>query len=792
MFSNGPPNMNTSENDDLSNLNNSESITKLSENTENLEGSTTNLIGIPHNTSNAFTEVVPVTSTTNECETLNLENSSSIKSKRAPYRRPISTANAQPPKKGILKPISQSNTRSIWKSDWFSTLNARIQSVANSATTSANPTSTASFFTNALKKLNTPTPLPFQEDLQKDKTPQIPQITITSSSDQVSQSNVQHPPALPNNNLLTTKSLKRVRFSVTKLRDEYPHSPIPSDSGSSDEEEEYDFREWDEKQNRDAQSKLEVDQKVIYTAKEMLQFYLSACRIREEFPLDRLVDLFKKANQPGGSLSVIDLTGHILDRKIAEPIADILTLEFGLEKLIMERCDIEDDTQKVFCHGLLVNDTVSHLNLSNNRRLRSNGFNYIAIYIKKSTTLNYLDLSGTYFDKKSATFLAQALIEGNNMSGAVLETLKLDGCGLKNNVLEVLGPGVRRSNLRYLSLRYNRINSSGAVWIGVMLRDYDTLNLRIDDEPLSPVHSEFDEQVEIQAETSRIRKSGLKILDVTGNDIRSGVQYISQALRRNKSLKELHLSENRIDFKGLIFIADGVKHNCHLELLDISRNPVGGPSIEGVTSLRNALSLNTTLKILFLSNTQLSTEGAIALAEYLPETKSLVHLDLTSNPDIDIAGVMALAVSIKMNYSVRILDVNVQPNDTEAAGLSRDILRTCVRNTEIAQNGLENIDSNFLISDFDTKPRPLPSPIPNYNGSSEIGIDIRLDDLDDDVRIAKEYFKVFDEMLSSEEQKSDSDNIESNEVIEQLHDQCQKFQAKIRSYITVVIEEELL
>ncbi|CAG8583038.1 3136_t:CDS:10 [Gigaspora rosea] len=711
MFSNGSLDLNTSENDNISSLNNSESITKLSENTENLEGSTTNLI-----------EVEPVASITSECETLNLENSensensSSIKSKRVPYRRPISTANAQPPKKGILKPISQSNTRSIWKSDWFSTLNARIQSVANSATTPTNPTSTASFFTNALKKLNASTSLPFQEDLQKEPTPQIPRITITSS-DQVSQSNVQYSPALSNNNSLTTKSLKRVRFSVTKLRDEYPHSPIPSDSDSSDEEEEYDFREWDEKQNRDAQSKPEVDQKVVYTAKEMLQFYLSACRIREEFPLDRLVDLFKVC--------------HILDRKISEPIADILTLEFGLEKLIMERCDIEDDTQKVFCHSLLVNDTVSHLNLSNNRRLKSNGFNYLAIYIKKSTTLNYLDLSGTYIDKKSATFLAQALIEGNNMSGAVLETLKLDGC-----------PGIRRSNLRYLSLRYNRINNSGAVWIGVMLRDYDTLNLRLDDEPLSPVLSEFNEQVEVQAETSCIRKNGLEILDVTGNDIRSGIQYISQALRRNQSLKELHLSENRIDFKGLIFIADGVKHNCHLDLLDISRNPVGGPSVEGVTSLRNALSLNTTLKKLFLSNTQLSTEGAIALAEYLPETKSLVHLDLTSNLGIDIAGVMALA----------------KPNDTEAAGLFQDILRTCVRNTEIAQNGLENIDSSFLIPDFD-KPRPLPAPIPNYNGSSEIGIDIRLDDLDDDARIAKEYFKVFDEMLSSEEQKSDSLNI---------------------------------
>ncbi|CAG8770126.1 5228_t:CDS:10, partial [Cetraspora pellucida] len=753
MFSNGSLNLNTSEND-LSNLDKSESITKLSENTEDLEGSTTNLIDL-----NASTVIDPVTSVTGECETPNLEISSPIKSKRVPYRRPISTANAQPPKKGILKPISQSNARSIWKSDWFSTFNARLQSVANSTATSTNSTSTASFFTNALKKLNTSTSIPSQEDLPKEINPQLPLISITSTSDQVSQSNVQYPPALSNSNLLTTKSLKRVRFSVTKLRDEYPHSPIPSDSDSSDEEEEYDFHEWDEKQNRDAQPKSEVNQKIAYTAKEMLQFYLSACRLREEFPLDRLVDLFKKANQPGGSLNVIDLTGHILDRKISEPIADILTLECGLEKLIMERCDIEDDTQKIFCHSLLVNDTVSYLNLSNNRRLRSNGFNYIAIYIKKSTTLNYLDLSGTYIDKKSATFLAQALVEGNNMSGAVLETLKLDG------------PGIRRSNLRYLSLRYNRINNTGAVWIGVMLRDYDTENLKLDDELSSPVISELNEPAEIQEERSRLRKHGLEILDITGNDIKGGVQYISQALRRNKSLKELHSSENRIDFKGLIFIADGVKHNCHLELLDISRNPIGGPSIEGVTSLRHALSLNTTLKILFMSNTQLSTEGAIALAEYLPETKSLVHLDLTANPDIDIAGVMALAVSIKMNYSVRILDVNVQPNDTEAAGLSRDILRTCVRNTELAQNGSENIDSNFLLPDFDIKPQKNNRRAVNamndviVTDSSEIRIDVRLDNLDEDMRIAKEYVKVFDEMLSSEEQKSDS-HIESNEVIE--------------------------
>ncbi|CAG8761755.1 6204_t:CDS:2, partial [Racocetra persica] len=204
MFSNGSLNLNTSENDNLSNLDKSESNTKLSENAEDLEGSTTNLIDL-----NASTVVDPVMSITDECETLNLETSSPIKSKRMPYRRPISTANAQPPKKGILKPISQSNARSIWKSDWFSTFNARLQNVTNSTAMSTNSTSTASFFTNALKKLNASTSLPFQEDPPKETNPQLPLITITSTSDQVSQSNVQCSPALSNSNHLTAKSLKR-------------------------------------------------------------------------------------------------------------------------------------------------------------------------------------------------------------------------------------------------------------------------------------------------------------------------------------------------------------------------------------------------------------------------------------------------------------------------------------------------------------------------------------------------------------------------------------------------------
>merc|ERR1711939_216583 len=178
---------------------------------------------------------------------------------------------------------------------------------------------------------------------------------------------------------------------------------------------------------------------------------------------------------------------------------------------------------------------------------------------------------------------------------------------------------------------------------------------------------------------------GLLTLDVKGNDIRSGVSYIAQVLKRNRTLKVLNLSENKVDSMGLASLAEALKYNCTLETLDLSRNPCCGPSLEGLMALRSALTINRSLKRLFLNGCDLTSQGAIALAEFLPEAASLIHLDLTDNHEIDIAGVMALSVAVKMNTSLRCLDLNMPPNDSDFARLSQEILQCCVRNTEHAQ-----------------------------------------------------------------------------------------------------------
>jgi protein phosphatase 1 regulatory subunit 37 len=90
------------------------------------------------------------------------------------------------------------------------------------------------------------------------------------------------------------------------------------------------------------------------------------------------------------------------------------------------------------------------------------------------------------------------------------------------------------------------------------------------------------------------------------------------------------------------------------------------------------------LKRLFLSDTGLTTDGAISLAEFLPETKSLLHLDLTSNPLVETAGILALSVGLKSNNLIRCLDLSIPPNSPDLAELSQSILQSCIRNTELA------------------------------------------------------------------------------------------------------------
>lgn len=610
--------------------------------------------------------------------------------------------------------------------------------------------------------------------------------------------------------------LKRVQFTVSKMAVVYPiSSEIPI-------EDEDDTRKRIEALHRQA---LRERKEKSWTPQELEALYRDCCRVREEHPLKKMRLVFEeaaKANPP--ALKTLDLSFLPLDRQAIDPLADLLSVDFGLSKLILENCGLTDDGAKAILHALLVSGTLSNLSLASNRKLKYNGWRYVAIFMRRAKALRYLDLSENSINRASLEHIVDAIRkppeaivrdrEELAQKGLVPErvdiastaedydedgeplmppapllrrvsdgdasflttaivSLRLENCGLKGASLAMLAQGVRFSQIKHLSLRRNRINPMGAVALAVMLKDYpdspsEPQRGRVGSEPTEPeagrsgrhigpglgyssalqdlspdlpeiplitptltggvtarhvsVSSQMSRELNgaHSSEHARHQNSGcesqagghdmdvgavalsqakrakrmldnmprmgsLLTVDLKSNDIRGGVTYLAQVLKKNRTLRVLNLSDNHVDVQGLVALAEALKYNSTLETLDVSHNPCAGPGLEGITTLRTAFALNSNLKRLFMNDTDLSSEGAIALAEFLPEAHSLIHLDLTENFEVDMAGVMALAVSLKMNKSLRCLDMNIPPNDPDFARLSQGILQSCIRNTQLAQ-----------------------------------------------------------------------------------------------------------
>ncbi|KAK9765364.1 hypothetical protein K7432_006372 [Basidiobolus ranarum] len=483
------------------------------------------------------------------------------------------------------------------------------------------------------------------------------------------------------------KEIKRVRF-CTDLHMEVPPSPI-------DWSNHQDMANTEHGETDDTEEEQKPRSEEMYTPGQVLEHYEATCRTREEPVIGQLVSTMKRAESRKQSLSNIELRGVPFTRESMLTFTDSLDLPFGLTTLTLENCGVDDDLLKTLIHSLIFTCQISSLSLARNKKIKCGGLRYIGLFIKKSQHLKHLDLSGIPLDKKSARQIGP-YFAARQKDG--LESLKLDACGLRSNILEFIVPSLRRSSIRSLSLRNNQINHVGALWVGVLLRDYE-------------------DDVAPEIVYSRARpcpppvfgwKVGLEKLDVSMNEIKGGVQYVAQSLKRNLMLKELLITQNGIDTRGMAQLADSLAVNKNLKAFDLSRNPCS-TSTDGIIAMRSALASNQSLETLILSETKMNSEGAIAIAEFLPETKCLRNLDLSSNPEIDIAGVLALSVSLRMNWSIVCLDVSVAPDDPELAELSRDILSTCIRNMEKVPHKA----SRESISSSDTKPQTH-----NVSGSS--------------------------------------------------------------------------
>ncbi|KIY66992.1 RNI-like protein [Cylindrobasidium torrendii FP15055 ss-10] len=597
-----------------------------------------------------------------------------------------------------------------------------------------------------------------------------------------------------NNNNGGDTPLKRAHFILPSIATVYPISSYnpPSLPGLKEEKRAIETREMERRRRvvrgDSVSSATGGPTEEWWDMDKVDGFYKECCTGCDEMSDPGVTLAFKRAANT--KPRTVDMSGIQLNLTSAAILSDVFSIEWGLRKLVFKECDLDEVILKPMLHALLIPNSLTFLSVASNRRLKVPAFRLLGAYLEKSDSLQFLDLSQNPLDKKSIEYIVAAL---KTPPETGLATLRLDDCALKPGALEALSRAVRTSALRNISLRYNRINNTGAVALALMIRDYPdvvpaspsatplpmTASLSLNSASSSRSNSPASSTVPLpqtsapppagpvlppprhptttmqttytpyvprskrgQVSTPQInplsasgqpipimatssqggitarqvppsiaphahsgpsaalldkvraldslpRVGALRTLDLKGNDLRNGISFLAQVLKRNRTLKVLNLSENKLDPAGLVAIAEALKYNSSLETLDLSRNPCAS-GLEGIQSLRTAFTLNTALKRLFLSATSLTSTGAIALAEFLPESSSLLHLDLTQN-QLDLASVIALEQCMKANQTMRCLDLDVPPGDEEFARCCRGILNSCVRNTEEAQ---KNADVN--------------------------------------------------------------------------------------------------
>ena len=175
---------------------------------------------------------------------------------------------------------------------------------------------------------------------------------------------------------------------------------------------------------------------------------------------------------------------------------------------------------------------------------------------------------------------------------------------------------------------------------------------------------------------------------------KSSLTTLCLALTVNTSLTYLDLSDTYIEDEGANSLSESVRVNTSLTSLDLSDNSIGD---EGARSLSEALRVNTSLISLDLCKTFIDAEGANSLSEALRVNTSLTTLDLSYN-SIDDEGANFLSEALRVNTSLTTLDLSYNSIGDEGANFLSEALRvnTSLTSLDLSYNSIGDEGANSL------------------------------------------------------------------------------------------------
>lgn len=250
--------------------------------------------------------------------------------------------------------------------------------------------------------------------------------------------------------------------------------------------------------------------------------------------------------------------------------------------------------EKFFSNFGMISLDVSSIDRMNKNRVGIKGCQILSNLLYKTSTLSFLNLSGTGIGKEGLDYLSIGI-----SFNTTLLSLNLSYNSLEGKSFHIFCCNLAKSQIKELFLIGNPIGIKGCDSLSGLLT--------------CKFHS-----------TCPLTKLDLSKTEIT----EESSQKIFFALENNSTLSDLNLSHNLIGPNSCESLSKALSQNSSLKTLNLSSC---GLKEEGAQKLSEGLTRNLSLKSLNLSNNYLCDAGAKYLSEGLKKNSGLENLDLSSN-----------------------------------------------------------------------------------------------------------------------------------------------------------------
>ena len=351
------------------------------------------------------------------------------------------------------------------------------------------------------------------------------------------------------------------------------------------------------------------------------------------------------------SLKVLDLSNNNITEQAADELAAAIRFNKSLEEIWLSSNYLRSSAI-VVVNALQENSSLKELYLNDNKNRSEELAPVISSVVTKNLFLRILALSDNGLNDSGVIKIAQSLCKCSK-----LKVLNLQNNNITEKAAEALASVISsNSGLEKLYLGNNQLQL-GIIEIAKRLKDISSLKV------LDLSNNNITKQVadELVA-TIKISKS-LEKLWLNGNHLGSSAIVVINAVEKISLLKELCLNDSKNRSEELApAISSVVAKNKSLEVLSLRDN---GLNDDGVIKISESLCKCSKLKVLNLQNNNITEKAAEALAYIISSNRGLEEIYLGNN-QLQL-GVIKIAKRLKDISSLKVLDLSNNNISEQAA-----------------------------------------------------------------------------------------------------------------------------